>query len=121
MGDLGEILASELLPEEIQATIEVRRELIRSRVAAIARVVRDKRESAIRGRRASGIEAEWQRCEDQYEGIDDANRQDVRELKPANPDGALTYAGAQTPARSTALLNITRPYTDAAASRMSEL
>lgn len=121
MGDLAEILTGDLLPEEIQATIAVRRELIRSRVDSIAMVVRGKREAAIRGRRASGIEAEWQRCEDQYEGVDDANRSDVRELKPANPDGALTYAGAQAPVRSTALLNITRPYTDAAASRMCDL
>ncbi len=119
--DLIELLEERLLPEEIQQELNQRMELRAARVERIVGAVLDKRKEAVEFRKNSGIEDEWQSAEDQYSGIDDANRNDTRWIKPANPEGVLTTSPLAMPARSTAFLNITRPYTDAAASRISDM
>lgn len=119
--DLATLLESDLLPEEIQGEINLRKQAREARQETIASVIRKKRDEAVKARKACGIEHEWSTCEEQYEGIDDANRNDIRALKPANPDGVVTTSVIPQPARSTVFLNITRPYTDAAASRIADM
>ena len=78
-----------------------------------------KRSAAIDGRKASGIEQEWQDDEDAYEGIDDVNRASVQ--KPINSDGGVIGPRRSTQTRSTVFVNITRPYVDAASARVADM
>ena len=82
-----------------------------------------KRKEAIAGRIASGIETEWQEDEEHYQGIDDANRayaasstSHAKRWATTGRDGSSTQPG-----RSVVFLNITRPYVDAASSRVSDM
>lgn len=80
------------------------------------------RDKAIDGRRASGIESVWLEDDEYYEGIDDANRGD-KATKPTSPDGTIRFS-QQTKAsgtRSTVFVELTRPYVDAAAARVSDM
>ena len=81
-----------------------------------------KRREAITARQASGIEEEWQEDDEHYNGIDDANRA----CQPTYAALAKKWATNDQPrrdpeARSTAFLNITAPYTDAASSRVADM
>lgn len=111
------------LPPEIKAEIDKRRDAREARIDSVTRLILRKRKRAVDYRRQCGIEIEWMRAEEQYEGIDDANREDVRYLKSASPGGTPIPADSSSTqaTRSTAFLNITRPYTDAAVARMSDM
>lgn len=103
-----------------QAAEEARLDRLNSLGMMLAR----KRREAVDGRAQSGIEAEWAEDEESYQGIDDANRGTVatswaRSDKPA-ASGAVTPPPKATH-RSTVFLNITRPYVDAAAARISDM
>lgn len=93
------------------------------RIEALGQSLVRKRSEAINGRKSSGIEEEWAEAEDAYQGIDGANRGDSPMTKPTSPDGGLSSArsrsGGQT--RSTVVLNITRPYVDAASARVGDM
>lgn len=80
------------------------------------------RDKSIEGRRASGIEGIWLEDEEYYEGIDDANRGE-KTLKPTSPDGnvRILKQAAQAATRSTVFVELTRPYVDAAAARVSDM
>src|SRR5574340_509053 len=74
-----------------------------------------KRNEAISGRLASGIESEWQEDDEHYNGIDDANRAFVSSTYAHAKRWATGFgSGEKTPTRSVIFLNITRPYVDAA-------
>jgi hypothetical protein len=90
-------------------------------VEAFAEIIKVKRSDAIEARRASGIEKEWQDDEDQYDGIDDANRGSARMQKGRTPTDGLREPGANKANRSTVFLRITRPYVDAASARVSDM
>lgn len=83
-----------------------------------------KRREAIAGRAASGIEEEWTEDEEHYQGIDDANREFqnanglMRSRKQSMIGGESRPKGGS---RSAIFLNITRPYTDAASARVSDM
>ena len=97
-----------------------------AQIAALEQSLSEKRKHAIEHRVALGIEREWVECEDAYEGVDDANRFEERPVsarlvKPATPDGGSLGFRHRRGTRSTVFLNITRPYTDAASARVSDM
>lgn len=118
-------VANDLLPEEIEAQLEKLKQLKLERIEAIGQVIAKKRDTAVAARTASGIEEEWATAQDAYDGIDDANRGEEggtrRELKPATAGGSFVGARETRKTKSTVLLNITRPYTDAAAARVGDM
>lgn len=80
------------------------------------------RDEAIKGRAASGIEAEWLEDEEYYQGIDDHNRSE-RKIKPTSADGRVTIVRPTLRAstRSTVFVNITRPYVDSSSARVADM
>lgn len=93
------------------------------RVEAFGVSLARKREEAVAARKNCGIEDEWRAAEDAYQGVDDANRGDTKMAKPVSPDGGAISAvrSRSTMTRSTVVLNITRPYVDAAAARVADM
>lgn len=85
--------------------------------------IAEMRRDAIQGRYLLGVEDEWQEDEDAYQGIDDANRHEfrsaMRQRKPTATGQKVTTPPTST--KCTLLPNITRPYVDAAAARMSDM
>lgn len=82
-----------------------------------------KKQAAIDGRRASGIEELWREDEEFYEGIDAANRGETVTLKPRDPSGAggtAVVSGDDT-AGSNVFMNITRAYVDFSAGRACDM
>ena len=97
-------------------------ERLAARIEAFSNSLLKKRDEAIAGRKASGIEEEWELAEEAYQGIDDANRGSSSMGKPSSPNGGYTNGRpANQATRSTILLNITRPYVDAAAARVGDM
>jgi hypothetical protein len=90
-------------------------------VEAFAEQIKDKRKAAIEGRRQSGIEDIWAEDEEHYEGVDDANRGSTKMVKGKSMTDAPRQAKETSATRSTVFLNITRPYVDAAAARVSDM
>lgn len=109
----------EYLDEEDEARLREEQE---SRLAALAISLAGRRSEAINGRESSGIEGIWLEDEEQYEGIDDANRGELRAHR-GKPYGQamLDVDGQNKPTGSTVFINITRPYTDAASARVSDM
>lgn len=96
-------------------------------LVAISRALCQKRDDARTARQASGIEEIWRRCEDHYEGVDDANRmewQTARWAKPLAADGPVT-TGRQPPAsvdnRSRIFIGLTKKYVDSAFAKVAEI
>lgn len=98
-----------------------RQEALALRVEAFGQSLVKSRSAAISARKASGIEDEWAAAEDAYQGLDDHNRGDNVMAKPTSPHGGATTARASKTTRSTIVLNITRPYVDAAAARVGDM
>lgn len=99
-----------------------------TRLDAFGLTIAKLRREAIDARRQLGIESEWLEDEEAYIGLDDANRAEFyatwRTIKPSAASGQFTTetkktTGKQT--KSTALVNITRPYCDAAAARIADM
>lgn len=90
-----------------------------ARIAAITSQVTKRRTEAVQGRLNSGIEGEWNEDEDFYQGMDDANRDQA--AKPVNHTGGAIGTRKARTTRSTVFINITRPYVDSAAARLSDL
>lgn len=113
----------ELLPEEIMAALRAKEEDQKARAAALTQSLISKRQKAVDWRASIGIEEEWQECDDAYEGIDDANRATERTSRATKPrtDGGPIISRKGNSTRSTVFLNITRPYTDAAAARVADM
>lgn len=85
-----------------------------------------KRREAIDGRQQIGIEDEWLEDEEAYIGVDDANRAEHRSTwrntKPTTSGSWSTQdSKARRNTKSTALVNITRPYVDAASARVADM
>jgi hypothetical protein len=109
------------LPEDVAAAIiaaQIKKQAI---IDALTESVKKSRDEAIKYRKASGIEAEWQEDEEHYEGIDDANRGDSKMIKPNHPAGVLSSNRQKKSNRSTVFYNITRQYVDSAAASVSEM
>ncbi len=89
-------------------------------IEAFSEIIKDKRKDFIEGRRASGIEKDWQEDEDHYAGVDVANTGSNMQKGRTTTDG-LRESKKDTGTRSTVFLKITRPYVDAAAARVSDM
>ena len=97
------------------------REQLAARVDAFGNSLQRLRDAAVNARRESGIEDEWRAAEDAYHGLDEHNRGAGVMAKPTSPHGGLVNARMPTPGRSTVVLNITRPYVDAACARVADM
>lgn len=86
---------------------------------ALTQTIIKRRTEAINGRRNSGIEGEWDEDEDFYRGVDDVNRD--QNAKPISHTGGAIGTRRNNPTRSTVFINISRPYVDSAAARLSDL
>ncbi|MBF0256239.1 MAG: hypothetical protein HQL47_07220 [Gammaproteobacteria bacterium] len=106
---------------EMEAEAEALRSMLLEQVSAD---LERKRKEAIDGRAQSGIEQIWLEDEEAYEGIDDANRDEAvgsaRVTKARYEVGTAETRSGQ-PGGSTVLLNITRPYVDAATARVGDM
>lgn len=92
--------------------------------AQFVQTLLSRRSEAIAGRAGSGIEEEWTEDEEHYQGIDDANRayQNANQLFRGRKAAMIgTAPSNSSPTRSVVFLNITRPYTDAASARVSDM
>lgn len=89
----------------------------------------DKRTEAVDGRRESGIETVWARCEDAHDSIDEQNIKtktgSQRWSKPISMDGPLTAdvekVDPDEQPRSTAFVPVTRRYTAAGFAKVCEI
>jgi hypothetical protein len=92
------------------------------RLQGFAKTLVDRRKEAIDGRQQSGIEDDWREDQDFYDGLDDANRDEKKYTKGASLNAGLTSIKTEDAgARSTVFLNITAPYVDGAAARVSDM
>ena len=95
------------------------------RLESIGTAIAKLRDEAIKGRKESGIEDIWAKCEESYLGIDDANRGEFKNAKWAKPmsaEGPLTrdrQSGEEI--RSTVFVRLTSRYVDAGAAKMQEI
>jgi hypothetical protein len=112
-------LPIDMLPEEVEQLERIRAEKLAAKVEAFGTSLVRKREEAINGRAASGIEDEWQLAEDAYQGIDAATS--ASSGKPSGPNGGYINGPVRTAGRSTVFLNITRAYVDAAAAKVGDM
>lgn len=115
--------AQDLLPEEIRDMLALAKAKVQEKKEALGKIVSSKRDEAVKGRQASGIEEVWAEDEDAYQGIDDANRDTAKAYKPMSVTGTPTFSTRRNDDdnRSTILLNITRPYVDAASARVGDM
>jgi len=85
-------------------------------------MISKKRDEAVKGRRASGIETIWQEDQDYYEGVDQWNRTRIRYSKPYASDAPLVETGStQATTQCTEFFNITRQFVDAADARCGDI
>jgi hypothetical protein len=103
-----------------QARLEERRA---QRLAALGDILAKSRSEAIAARIALGIDEQWAEDLEFYEGVDDANRGEVTSSWRSKPPGQAIPASNKDDGevRSTVFVNITRPYCDAAAARISDM
>lgn len=105
---------------EIDEREAAMQEKLAARLESLGNSLKRKRDEAIAARKSSGIEEEWVLAEEAYQGIDDANRGSVMG-KPSGPNGGYINSKPTNANRSTVVLNITRPYVDAAAARVGDM
>lgn len=99
--------------EQSEDSAEVARAM---RLEMLAKAILKSRKEAIDGRLNLGIERQWHEDELAYKGEETASEV----LKPSAPDGSFTSTKTK-PNRSTVVLNITRPYVDAAAAKVADM
>lgn len=110
------------LPEEVRTFAEAQKQKQQTIIDALTTSIKSKRDEAVKARLASGIETQWTEDEEFYEGIDDANRNEPRMIKPNHPSGAVTTSISRNKkTRSTVFMNITRQYVNSAAASVSEI
>lgn len=115
------------LPEEVEELL--RPHLLKDVLPVIDEIssyIAARRDEAVNGRLASGVESIWNYCEEAYANIDDANRGELADqkwYKPMSPDGPLTTGQGpeMRDRRSTVYFGMTRRYVDAAAAKLSEI
>lgn len=77
-----------------------------------------RRDEWVQARRASGVERRWLEDLDQYNGRDEASKQTRSMMETVEQGGFPATGMATKPQRSTVFVNITRPKTNAAESRL---
>jgi hypothetical protein len=116
--DVAELIAPHLEPGHGQ--------LAPGALNAIGVALAKRRDEAKTARASSGIEKTWKDCEEQYYGIDDANRGEFAEakwVKPMSMDGPVSTARQPkaTEHKSTVFVRLTARYVDAGAAKLSEI
>lgn len=102
------------------AESEADKSLRMAEIERFATIIKEKRKDAVEGRRQSGIEKIWAEDGDHYEGVDAFSKGSVI-TKPRTQEGTLLERKRSPAGRSTAFVNITRPYCDAAAARVGDV
>lgn len=103
------------------------KEGLAERLDALGRTLSETRKDAIDWRAELDIEGEWSEDEEAYNGIDDHNRAEMSSAYQSKSDPLGTTgrrrssARADGDTRSTIVPNITGPYCDAAAARLSDM
>jgi hypothetical protein len=113
-------LPIDMLPEDQEAAELARAERLAAKVDSFGVALCGKRKEAIDGRKASGIEDEWEQAENAYQGIDAATGGSANG-KPSSASGGYINGPAKAAGRSTVFLNITRSYVDAAAAKVGDM
>jgi hypothetical protein len=106
---------------EAQAKIEEARAV---RLDALGMTLTKSRKDAIDGRIALGIDKQWEEDTEFYEGIDDANREEMKAGSSSwasKPPGQTMAPASPGEVRSNVFVNITRPYCDSAAAKISDM
>lgn len=80
-----------------------------------------KRKEAILYRRSTGIEQEWDEDEDAYEGVDELSKADKTAYRTRPVGQVMVQAEGDDQVRSTVVLNITKPYVNAFASKIIDM
>jgi hypothetical protein len=114
------------LPDDVRDIIEPHLDLDPTVLATIGTEIAAKREEAKAARVSSGIETTWLECEEAYDGIDDANRGEVRSgrwSKGLSPDSPVTTGRTRQNAghKSTVYLRLTTRYVDAGVAKLCEI
>ncbi len=88
----------------------------------LSQTMAKERDEAIKARKQSGLDKVWQSAREQYQGIDEVNR-NRGGGKAATLEGPITTAMGQVQheKRSTVFVNITRPYTNAGTARVADI
>jgi hypothetical protein len=92
-----------------------------ARIESIGKLVTKRRDEAVSGRKATGIEQIWQEDEEYYIGIDDACRDHVSYLKSPSTVGGISRAPELSGNRCTAFFNVTRQFVDSGTARMADI
>jgi len=90
-----------------------------ARLDALGTSLATKRREAIQFRKQSGIEAEWDECEDAYNGVDEVSKAALTNQRSRDWGQALDQQDNDN--RSTVVLNITKPYVNAFASKIIDM
>lgn len=90
-----------------------------ARLDSLGSSLAKKRREAIEYRKQTGIEIEWDEDEDAYEGIDEASAAE-RNSRRTRPPGQI-MPRVEGEVRSTVVLNITKPYCNAFASKIIDM
>lgn len=113
------------LPEDVRARLSARTAADVERRRQFELAIAAKRDEAVKGRKASGIEDVWLECEEAYLGIDDENRAEfagAKWAKPTTMDGGLIRKGNSSDGvKSTAFVRLTSRYVDAGAAKVGEI
>jgi len=109
------------LSEKDLALIEKMEEERKSRLHSLAATLSGKRKKAIEHRYLSGIEDEWDECEDAHEGIDNANRNTEKLVKPRTMSGRVTVERQGGSNGSNLYLGITAKYVEGFSARISDI
>jgi len=114
-------ILEEVLSEEDLALLKQMEEERKSRLHSLAATLSGKRKKAIEHRYLSGIEDEWDECEDAYEGIDNANRNTEKLVKPRTMSGRVTVERQGGSNGSNLYLGITAKYVEGFSARISDI
>lgn len=99
---------------------KAKRQAMAELLDSLGKTLSGERSDAIRFRASSGIEQDWTEDEEQYDGIDDANRGEHSSAWRTRPAGQVaTKKKGQL--QSSIFLNITRPAVNVAASRVCNI
>ena len=108
------------LTEDDLESLRKAREVRQRQLDVLAIALKATRDDAVNGRTSSGIEDIWDEDEDAYEGIDDVNRNEFSGPEKPSVMGVGSFPGPEE-FGSTLLINITRPYVDAAAAKVADM
>ncbi len=110
-----------IIPEDASVLSETEAMRLAEKLEQLQLTIVKSRSEAIRSRQDSGIEDEWRQDEEFYEGLDEQNAKDHKtwSSKPVGRPDIRDRAQKNT--GSTLFMNITRPYTEGAASRVGDM